>query len=125
MGPPSFRVLRGNASRRCACGAAPLASPPRVRPPSRAALLLPLPGDGELRLLLARFLRLLPGAGRARARHGPLGPVLLLDRAGAPRPAARRARRPLLAPGVPRGVRALPHGGLGDVAPRADVRGRA
>src|SRR3989442_10851465 len=82
-------------------------------------LVLPLPGDGELRLLRAGLLRLLRGACRPRRGDDPLDPVLLHGGPCAPRPAARRRRRPLLAAGLPGGERPRPRGGPGRAPPPA------
>src|SRR4051794_19188261 len=95
------------ASTRCAHVPPSVRSAPRVRPdvPPRASL-LPLPGDGELRVLLAGVRPLLPGPGRADGRDDPLAPVLGAVRPRCARPAVRRARRSHLAPLLPAGERA-------------------
>src|SRR2546426_6130555 len=82
-------------------------------------LVLSLPGDGELCLLRAGLLRLLRGACRPRRGDDPLDPVLLHGGPCAPRPAARRRRRPLLAAGLPGGERPRPPGGLRPAPPPA------
>src|SRR5262245_30703459 len=90
----STRVLR-TIARRAPPGSA------RASP----AYLLCLPGDGELRLLLADLLRLLPGARRNRTPDNPLDPVVLRGAARAPRAAAGCTRRSLFTARLPHRVR--------------------